>query len=956
MTENSANGPASPSFTPPSGGGKTRLIAIIVAIVIVVSVGGFAAYELVQKPTTSVTKSSNQAVSIEVNFHTALKSVAYNFGDMQSGTITSSGVSHGVYADLSSGLLYLNHTYSEGGTFVLSVQPTYTNGTVGPIYEKQLVTVSPNLISSTESAGLLAVNTSASTGLISTYTSNNIFTPGAKISVLVGYFTEPSNSSYQVYKQVVTPYFNGTAQSSQTFNYGFYQGSYVLNTTNATMTINTPSKSTFVVAAVDTYTGLVNATTGAVSNSTSILTYYDYLTAPSSEVAVLPVVSHPSKAHGTFTNAELETGGFRTLDPQIAYDTVSDEILANTYQQLTIYNGSDVSGYSPYLAAFLPTPGHGINIHYHNYTVKATKADGASGNFNYAVNVTPGENYTWTIRSNATFQNGAPVTAYDVYYSLVRDLLFTSNANNPGWIIAQYLLPGNYYASNTYYNITQNLTYNNASNTVTMHFQKPMAEALVYQIFYTSGTYITSAQWLIEHGAGITFTPAGFTAYEAQGYPSGYNTYVQFHVDANGPYTIFSVSQSAKVVLEANPNFTSPNKWVLYPSYKYVVIEYIAEASTTYLDLESGASQAAGIPTSSWNEVQGLVSAGKVHETGGPSISILWYNFNANVNLTVASASTPGINMPFDMFTSIHARRAFAFAYPHNFYLNQDVGNALFHTKFASNYAGMIPDGMIGGVPFSQLNNSANQSWISQDGISYNLAAAQANWNTFLKNWNNNPNISKLGMTITKDSSGDYIYKGAKLDIPIYIFSADPVDLNGATAWGSNLSKIITGASFPVIPTAFPTLLGNQVQGQNPMPVYLLGWLPDYPFPTDYLNPMANPLNSTTYPGPNDFTPWWFGYNTSNPYHNTTEAMIMKQMLADYSNGTKQVSTSAALKYFWMENRDLINMTYYVYTEQAYEFLILSTTVNFTQAETYQMNTVWFGGYYLYNDFVQASS
>ncbi len=956
MTENNTTGTAPPSFTPPSGSSKTKWIAVIVAVIVVASIG-LAAYELLPKNTipafSATASSSKDTISVGISYGAALSSVTYNFGDLVSGNITTSQNVNGINSNLGTGTVTFDHTYVSGGNYIFTTQPYYSNHTNGPMYEYQVVTTTPNLTHH-ESAGVLAVNASASTNLQSTYTSNNIFTPGANINLTVGYFTEPINTSYQVYKQVVTPYFNGNAQSARTFNYGFYQGAYVLNTTNATMTLKTPSTSTYVTVEVQTYTGLVNGTTGAVSSTLSVSTFYDYLTGSASSISALKITT-TSKAQGTFTNAELETGGFRTLDPQIAYDTVSDEILANTYQQLTIYNGSDVNGYSPYLAAFLPTPGHGINMHYHNYTVKATTAEGASGNFNYAVNVTPGENYTWTIRSNATFQNGTPVTAYDVYYSLVRDMLFTSNSNNPGWIISQYLLPGNFYASNTYYNITQNLTYNNNTDTVTMHFQKPMAEALVYQIFYTSGTYITSAEWLIQHGAGITFTPSGFVNYTSEGYPSGFNTYVEFHVDASGPYTLYSESQAAKVVLEANPNFTSPNQWVLYPSYKYVVIEYIAEASTTYLDLASGTSQAAGIPTSSWNEIQGLQSAGKVNVASGSSISISWYNFNANVNLKMASSTTPGINMPFDMFTSLHARRAFAFAYPHDFFLNQDVGNALFNTQFAVNYAGMIPDGMIGGVPFSQLNNSANQSWISQDGISYNMAAAMANWHTFLHNWNNNTNIINDKMQITKNSAGDYIYNGSTLNIPLYIFSADPVDLNGATAWGQNLSKIITGASFPVIPTPFPTLINNQVQGSNPMPVYLLAWLPDYPFPTDYLNPMANPLNTTTYPGPNDFTPWWFGYNTSNPYHNVTEAMIMKQMLGDYANGSNQVSTASALKYFWMENRDLINMTFYVYTEQTNEFLVLSTAVNFHQAEAYQMNTVWFGGYYLYNDFAPAS-
>ena len=117
---------------------------------------------------------------------------------------------------------------------------------------------------------------------------------------------------------------------------------------------------------------------------------------------------------------------------------------------------------------------------------------------------------------------------------------------------------------------------------------------------------------------------------------------------------------------------------------------------------------------------------------------------------------------------------------------------------------------------------------------------------------------------------------------------------------------------------------------------------------------MANPLNLSTYPGPNDFTPWWFGYNTSNPYHNVTEANIMNQMLSAYTNGTQQVNTSKAMYWFHQENNMLINMSYYTYVDQSNVFLVLSTSVNFTQAQEYQLGTVWAGGYFLYNDFAPA--
>ncbi len=972
MTENSGTGGSTPSYTPTSSGGKGKWIAVAVAVILIVAAVVVVLYlpksgKTFNNGITEV-QSTGTNFTFQVGYNGALSSLNYNYGDSVSGSTNVTGTANGVYTDLSGGNATFNHYYQAGGNFIFESAGKFTNGSKTLTYIAPVKTIAPT-VDANQSAGFLFNNATYTTATQTNITASNVYSTSGTISLEIAYFTEPANSAsgaynYQVYKQQVILSNNGTTHTF-TFNYSYSASScsYVLNG-SPVMNLSASKYSGYTVASIVTYTALVsNLTTGALqsSTSTSVTTYYDFVSQP---VNTLSVVKGYTKAtaSGTFTNAELETGGFKTLDPQIAYDTVSDEILANTYQQLFIYNGSSVSGYSPYLAAQLPTTANGevnANTTYYNATFNPATAGYGSASFKYMITVAPGTNYTIKINPKATFQNGTPVTAYDVYYSIVRDLIYTSNAQNPGWILAQYMVPGNYYASNTYYNITNNMTYSNSSNSITIHFQKPMAEALVYQIFYTSGTYITSASWLEQHGAGITFNASGFKAYEVTGVQGSYNQYVQFHVDANGPYTIYSVSQNSKVVLQANPNFVSPNQWVLAPSYKFVVIEYIAEPTTTYLLLKSGQAQAAGIPSSSFQEVLNMNSSGLVHFTHTSTLDLFWYNFNANVNYSSSNAlatstytSSQMPNMPFDMFVSLHARRAFAFAYNHNYYLNYDIGNGLFNPPidFAQNYAGMMPVGMVGGQPFSYFNGT---TWGQQAGIGLNMALAKQNWNTFISHWNNNTNVQAKGMQIT-NVSGTWEYKGKALVIPINPFSADPVDLNGATLWAADLNQFIPGAVFPIVPTSFTTLLGDQVQAQNPMPIYELGWSPDYPFPTDYLNPMANPLNGTTYPGPNDFTPWWFGYNTSGPYHNVSEANIMYQMLSAYSNGTKQVSTTQALYWFHQENNMLINMTYYTYAYQANAFLTLSSSVNFTQAEQYQLGTVWVGAYFLYNDFSPA--
>ena len=66
--------------------------------------------------------------------------------------------------------------------------------------------------------------------------------------------------------------------------------------------------------------------------------------------------------------------------------------------------------------------------------------------------------------------------------------------------------------------------------------------------------------------------------------------------------------------------------------------------------------------------------------------------------------------------------------------------------------------------------------------------------------------------------------------------------------WDSEVTSLSGGALKPFpVDVNFVTEIENaqsSVAGSNPMPVYSLGWAPDYPDPTDYVVPMYAP-NST---------------------------------------------------------------------------------------------------------------
>ena len=727
-----------------------------------------------------------------------------------------------------------------------------------------------------------------------------------------------------------------------------YNMNTTLSYTNSQTTVNYTNEHVKVsVITFHSGTTTVTVPTGTIDTAAGVYSTEYFIDVPvfGQPSVNVPVFGFPAyvpsvSGAGTYTAVELETGGYKSLDPAIEYDTVSYEILLNTLQTLVMYKGNSSSSFEPMLAASLPneTAG-GVNLHWHNYTMKTPWGS------TYTVHEAPYTNYTFTIRSNATWQNGQPVKAWDVMYSITRTLLFDAGTpGTPGWIQAQYLLPGDYYTTNTFYNITTNITVDNATNSITFHFQKAMSPTLVYEILgQVSGAAIASASWLIANGAGITWSPSGFQAYKAHGNSGDYNTYVQNNVLADGPFMVQYIVPSQEIVLEKNPDFNSPGPWYPAASLNHVVIQWVPEETTTYLDLKSGIAQSATIPSSSWNQVQSLEKAHLATYYSFPTLSIFWYNFNAQVNVSMAQKVVySSTNMPSALFVSHNVRLAFAYAYNYPYYFAQQIGNAIYDTTFAVPYAGMLPARMA----FAPTLTNGNSTLVTQynGNVSvptYNMTKAKSAW----YNFTNSNDFAALGLT--KASSGVIEYNGKPLVIPIVVDTADPTDLAGATTWATNLMSIINGSTFVVTPLAFPTILGYQVQGANPMPVYFLGWAPDYPYPTDYLGPMGLPTNTSLYPGANEMTPYWFE-NSTNPLHSETsvvqQANIMKQMISEYDNGSAATSATAASMWFNAMNNHIVNLTWYVYLYQANQFWIHAYNIPNSYYAQYQSNIMTGGG------------
>lgn len=936
MSSDSREGQPIPISKPivPKKSGPSRMKWVVVIVVVVVIISAIAGTLVYYHPSTtkgssaSITSASavaqfNTPYNISVKTNGKFTSMNFYWGDGLPQLISYNG----------SDTVTLSHTYSSPGNYYVYFVVNFPGGTFTSNKELIPIGVSAesSALPSTSSFGDVALQSASTAPII-----NNswVYSPGTTLSLLLAYFTPPGNTSYQVTKQSLTVTHNGSAVSNVSLPYHFNStsGLYELPLTDSLYNLTVSAG--YYQIKLATYTAAVNKTSGAVITSSGV-----FNTAYYQDVPVFKTASIYSGVTGTvgatLVSAEYASGGYYTLDPAIEYDAISQEIVKNTMATLVGYNGSSSTDFFPYLAAYLPTTTNGgINTNWANYTVTVNPAvAGYSGS--YKVSLQPYENYTFHLRSNATFQDGSPVTAWDVAFSFVRTLLFVSGSpGTSAWIIAQYLLPGNYYSSNSFWNITQNITWNNATNNITFHFQTPMAPSLAYQILdEEGGVQVTEAKWVQSHGGGIGWNAADFKAYQAHGNAGDYISYLVNNVMASGPYEIAYTIPGSEVVLTANPTYNPPgnggNQWMPKAAIKTVIIEYISSETTRYLQLKSGYAVSAGIPSSDWYQVQGLEKSGVVTVTGFPTLNIYWYTFNVNINQTLLETTFPGANVPQSFFDSIQVRRAFADAYNETYYLDKQVGNGIYNTTFGAPYAGMLPAGVLGAQSISDLKAA---------GVSvpqFDLTWAKQNWTAF----ENSPYFAADGLTM--GSSGNVLYRGKPLNIPLTVLAGDSVNTAGATTWGSYISQIIPGASLVVQPITHAELVSFWVPGQNPAAITYNLWTPDYPYPTDYVGPMAWPNENNRIAGAYGYFPSWFN-SSSNPVSNvsgmSTQYNNLTEMVNEYLTGSTATNQSVVVKYFQQMNEMLVNMTFFVYLYQQNAYWVVNSKIPQSDIIKYQEN------------------
>ncbi len=833
------------------------LIAVVIIIILI-----FAVLEVVVLPTSTTPKltvsvtPSTGSVGQNLTFAAFVSggtpsNVVFNFGNGVTGKATY----------LTSNEYTVTYSYSSAGRYLVTANATVNGKQANNLKSISEVSITPASVSPSVASEITAP---------SIIISSQIISPGSTISLSASTLQPPTAANWTI---------------------GYYIWNFGDGTSNVNATIFNTSSGNFMAASIShvySNPGIYAVTLGVITfNATNYIptTYtrngINYTYYPVSDLAsilsssgnyynntyiVTIVVNSEAQLLSTtvpLTNpneivlTNIASGGAFSFDPAITYDGIDFEVIFNVYETLIEYNGTSFQLF-PLVATEIPTVANG----------------GISSNY---------LNYTFHIRSGLKFSNGDPLTAWDAYTSFIRTLLFVADSpGTAGWIIAQDLLPGGGFAPNatSYQNVTRAITVDNSSQTITFHLLKPDPAFLDY-LANSFGSAIMDYNWLAAHGAGITFTPAGFAAYVNEGNEVDYNNYVRYNAMGSGEYMIKSYLIGQSVTLAPNPYYT-PISGI--PGYNHrandtIYIIWEKDPATALLMAESGQTDLIeNLPTSDYPIMANLESEGKIKIDTFPTLDLYYYAFNFNINTTMLSSLGSGYTVPQYYFANLDVRRAFAYAFNYTNYMDNIIGNTRYGADFGFHYTGFLSQGLAGYLNATQLQKAGAV-------------------------------IPYYNMSIAKQYMEQSGFYNTSINIPIFVYAGDPINYAGASMWATALNAMDPNIHASAAYIEIDQLIGYMVPNENPMPITILDWSPDYPFPSANMVPMYQEDGwSATANGYNPQLLAAVGQtNASN------EDALMNQYIADAENTG---NASLAIKYYDQAEVLAINLTFYTYLYQ----------------------------------------
>ncbi len=336
-------------------------------------------------------------------------------------------------------------------------------------------------------------------------------------------------------------------------------------------------------------------------------------------------------------------GEVESLDPVLSYDGVTHGLLLNVYDTLIRFKGSSLREFEPSLAKRVPTRENGLISE-------------------------DGKTYKFEIRDDIKFTDGTPLTAEDVLYSL-RRFLISDTAGGPSSLLLAPLLDVNSTRDDngniiiTYQDIERAVS--REGNTIVITLNKPFAPLLG---ILARWSYVLSKNFAVKGGEwdGSEQNWQKFNNRQKA------DSYLFDKALGSGPFSVRRWDIAGKkVYLAANKNYFRGA-----PKLDGVQMFSIAEQSTMRLMLESADADIAEISGSFAEQIAGNPSVAV--EDALPRLKtdpVIFFTFDINSegNPDIGSGRLDGQGIPPDFFKDVNIRKAFAYSFDYDAFVNQSM-------------------------------------------------------------------------------------------------------------------------------------------------------------------------------------------------------------------------------------------------------------------------------------------
>jgi peptide/nickel transport system substrate-binding protein len=452
-----------------------------------------------------------------------------------------------------------------------------------------------------------------------------------------------------------------------------------------------------------------------------------------------PATSSFDKAPDPTTLTVAYADDAATLDPSLAYEGSSFQIIANVMEGLIIFKRDDASTFVPELATEVPTVENG-----------GISADGKT--------------YTFKIRKGVKFSNGDELLVDDVAYSWERALL-QSDPNSAAWMMLEAIMgysdtddvtqniDGGKYAGDraalianakpedlkkACEDVKARFSVDTTANTFSVTLPDSYGPFLA--IIARPWAYILDQKWATAQGDwdGSCDTWQNFYAPGQEGSKLGKV------IMGTGPYVLNHWTPESEWVLDANPNYwrTADNPvWDGGPSgvakIQHIVHKTVPEWGTRFAMFQTGDVAMADVQPANYTQVDPLVgetcdnATQECKATANPNGALREYpnlafpdradifmNQKINTGSTgtnpyIGSGKLDGNGIPPNFFSDIHVRKAFAYCFDYDTYIaeGQNGDGVRDSSAIIQNMLGYNKDQEMYPFDLAQCKAEMDQAW-----------------------------------------------------------------------------------------------------------------------------------------------------------------------------------------------------------------------------------------------------